>query len=348
MQGVPPVPVHPGRLVSAEITTHRVPPDRAGLRADAFFALSFPFVSRTRIRQKIQQGEALLNGRRFATSARVREGDQITVEWRGPAPDNTAAAGPTLPNLYEDAYFVAVDKPAGVACHPVGRIQSGTVIQSVRNRLKTETDRNLAAGDRDAYPTLANRLDRFTSGIVLVAKTGAAQTAMQALRQRGLVEKRYVAVVEGSLSDDAGTIDSPIGPAPLAESADPAAGSAVGIRMAVRPDGLPCQTNYQVVERLHGHTVLHVFPRTGRQHQIRVHLASIGHPVIGDLLYKDESLFLRYWRNGCRLDESLPPRHLLHAELLAFANPFTGASVQIEAPLPPDFSNLLASLASEA
>jgi 23S rRNA pseudouridine1911/1915/1917 synthase len=325
-------------------TTLRVSSERAGLRADVFFSLAFPFLSRTRIRQKIQQGEALLNGRRFATSARVREGDEITVAWRGPVPDEEPAADAPPVILFEDAWFVAVDKPAGQASHPSGGIQSATLIQQVRRHLRTSTEARMAAGDRAAWPTLVNRLDRFTSGVVLVTRTAAALTSMQRLRGEGLVERGYLAVVEGRLADDTGTIDAPIGPA-VQES--PAAGSstAVGIRMVVTPDGLPSRTEYRVLERGDGFTVLRAVPRTGRQHQIRVHFASIGHPVVGDLIYRDEALFLRYWRNGCRLDESLPPRHLLHAERLAFDHPFTGRRLEIEAPVPVDFTAALAALA---
>ena len=325
-------------------TTLRVPAERAGLRADVFFSLAFPFLSRTRIRQKIQQGEALLNGRRFATSARMREGDEITVAWRGPVPDEEPGADTPPVILFEDAWFVAVDKPAGQASHPSGAIQSATLIQQVRQHLRPSTEARMAEGDRAAWPTLVNRLDRFTSGIVLVARTAAALASMQRLRGEGLVERRYLAVVEGRLSADTGTIDSPIGPAPQETAAD-GSGAAVGIRMAVTPDGLPSRTEYRVLERGRDHTVLHALPRTGRQHQIRVHFASIGHPVVGDLIYRDEALFLRYWRNGCRLDESLPPRHLLHAERLVFDHPFTGRRLEIEAPVPEDFTAALAALA---
>jgi 23S rRNA pseudouridine1911/1915/1917 synthase len=316
-------------------TTLRVPPERAGLRADVFFSLAFPFLSRTRIRQKIQQGEAMLNGRRFATSARVREGDEITVAWRGPVPEELPGDTPPV-ILFEDAWFVAVDKPAGQASHPSGAIQSGTLIQHVRRYLRPLTEARMVEGDRAAWPTLVNRLDRFTSGIVLVARTTAALAAMQRLRAERLLERRYLAVVEGRLSADTGTIDAPIGPAVQKSAAD-GPGTAVGIRMAVTPDGLPSRTEYRVLERGGDHTVLHAVPRTGRQHQIRVHFASIGHPVVGDLIYRDEALFLRYWRNGCRLDESLPARHLLHAERLAFDHPFTGGRIVIEAPVPEDF-----------
>lgn len=331
-------------LTGQDRTTLRVPRDRSGLRADAFFALAFPFLSRTRIRQKIQQGEALLNGRRFATSARMREGDEVTVAWRGPVGGEETGADVPPRILFEDAWFLAVDKSAGQASHPSGAIRSGTLIQQVRRHLQAATEARLAEGDRASWPTLAGRLDRFTSGIVLVAKTTAALAAVQRLRGQGLVERRYLVAVEGRLADDAGTIDAPIGPAGRT-SADGNSPPSVGIRMAVTPDGLASRTDFRVLERGRGHTVLHAVPRTGRQHQIRVHFASIGHPVVGDLIYRDEALFLRYWRNGCRLDDSLPARHLLHAERLAFTHPFTGARLVVEAPVPDDFAAMLAALA---
>jgi 23S rRNA pseudouridine1911/1915/1917 synthase len=326
----------------------RVPPGRAGLRADVFFALTFPFLSRTRLRQKIQQGEALLNGRRFATSARLRAGDEITVAWRGPMPYRDAAdeaSGAAAPDvrttpepviLFEDAWYVAVDKPAGQVSHPSGATQAGTVIQQVRDHLRAATVARMAEGDRDAWPVLANRLDRFTSGIVLVAKTVPALVAIQALREEGLVRRSYRAAVGGLVSHDAGMIDTPIAPV---------RGGSVGIRMAVSPEGLPSRTAWRVLEREASHTVLEAAPETGRQHQVRVHLASIGHPVIGDLLYPDEGPFLRWWANGCRLDETLPARHLLHARTLSFVHPFTGVDVVIESPVPADFAAMLATLA---
>jgi 23S rRNA pseudouridine1911/1915/1917 synthase len=323
-------------------TTLRVPPRHAGLRADAFFCLAFPLLSRTRIRQKIQQGEAMLNGRRFATSARLRAGDEIAVAWRGPVSEEPTDDAPPVV-LFEDEWFVAVDKPAGQASHPSGATQAGTLIQQVRRLLLPSTQERIAGGDREAWPTLVGRLDRFTSGVVLVAKTAPALAAMQRLREDGLVERCYRAVVEGRLADDEGIIEAPLGPAARDRSAV-RSGSMVGIRMTVTPDGLPSLTTYQVLKRGSWCTVLHAMPRTGRQHQIRAHFASIGHPVVGDLIYRDEALFLQYWRNGCRLDESLPPRQLLHAELTAFAHPFTGSRIRIEAPVPEDFTAMLATL----
>jgi 23S rRNA pseudouridine955/2504/2580 synthase len=303
----------------------------AGLRADVFLSRELPFLSRTRIKQKIQMGETLLNGNRYATSTRLREGDVITLTWRGVPPVGPV---PDLPILYEDETLLAVNKPAGVASHPMGRIQSGTVVQFARQRYAAQIRAGLDRGDTGFYPRLVNRLDRFTSGIVLLAKTRDALLAMQALVTGRLISKGYVALVEGTVTDSRGRIELRLGP-------DPSSGTRV--KMAPREDGLPAVTEYAVLRRLPSHTLLSVTPITGRQHQIRVHLAAIGHPVVGDLLYKDERLFLRSHRG----DESggpLPRRHCLHAESLRFDHPVTGSPLAISAPLPPDFLEIMAGL----
>jgi len=315
--------------VSAAPERLAVAREHAGLRADVYLALHLPALSRTRIRQKVQTGESLLNGRRYATSARLREGDQITILWRGPLDGRPA---PTLPVLFEDAWLLALDKPAGVASHPMGRIQSGTAIQFVRERDAGLIREHLARGDAGFYPRLVHRLDMLTSGVLLVARTRESFLAMQRLVQSRAVRKSYLALVEGTVREDEGRIELPLG-------RDEA--SAVRVKMAARVDGLPALTEYRVVRRMTGHTLVRAFPVTGRQHQVRVHLAAIGHPVAGDLLYRDEALFIR--RQDCLqaggpLDPSLPARHLLHAEQVSFVHPFTGQQVTIDSPPPPCFS----------
>ncbi len=310
----------------------RVSREHAGLRADAYLALHLPFLSRTRVKQKIQTGESLLNGRRYASSARLSEGDQIVVSWRkipeiNPEPDLTV--------LYEDDDIIAVDKPAGIAAHPSGRIQTGTAIQFIRSRLAGETAQRLQAGDASFYPNLINRLDRYTSGIVLAAKHRNALVAMHALAARGMIAKTYIVVVEGSIEGEAGRIELPIGQ-------DTEGG--IGVKMRVNPDGSACVTEYRVERRFGGHTLLAAFPLTGRQHQIRLHFASIGHPVWGDLIYKDESLFMRYLANGCKTDDTLPPRHLLHAERASFIHPMNGEKIEIVSSLPRDFLAIMDTL----
>ncbi len=310
----------------------RVDGASTGIRADAFLCRELPFLSRTRIRQKIQTGESLLNGRRYASSARLKEGDEITLQWRG-VPDRSPQ--PELEILYEDEYLLAVNKPAGVASHPMGRAQSGTVIQSARQLYAGGVRDSLNHGDGGFYPSLVNRLDTFTSGIVLIAKVRETLLALQDLAARALISKEYAACVEGRVEQDGGKIELPIGRD---------RSSTVRVKMAARPDGLPSVTEYRVRRRLPAHTLLSAFPLTGRQHQIRVHLAALGHPVWGDLLYKDEELFLRYQRNAGILDDSLPSRQCLHAERVMFVHPVTDALVTISAPIPRDFLEILSRL----
>jgi 23S rRNA pseudouridine1911/1915/1917 synthase len=213
----------------------------------------------------------------------------------------------------------------------MGRVQAGTAIQYVRGRDAAQTAEHLARGDAGWYPRLVHRLDTFTSGVLLVARTRECFLAMQRLVADRLLEKSYLAVVEGVMAADHGSIDSPVG----RDSS-----SAIDVKMAVRVDGLPAVTRWEVVRRLPGHTLVRAFPLTGRQHQVRVHLASIGHPVAGDLLYRDERLFLRWQESlaaGLPAEPGLPARQMLHAEAVAFDHPFAGQRVRIESPLPVGF-----------
>jgi 23S rRNA pseudouridine1911/1915/1917 synthase len=228
-----------------------------------------------------------------------------------------------------------VDKPAGTPAHPAGGRQSATLIQGARAAYRERISEALARGDESFYPSLVHRLDTFTSGVALIAKTRDMLLRMHALAASGGILKEYLAVVEGTVEPETGRIDMSIGPAE---------GGRVRIRMQARPDGKPAVTEYEVLRRLPGHTLLKARPLTGRTHQIRVHLAATGHPVWGDLIYKDESLFLRYWENGLVLDASLPPRHLLHAARVCFTHPFSGQAVEIKAPVPADFASILRGL----
>ena len=322
----------------------RVDEASAGLRADAFVSREMPGLSRARVRQKIQMGEALLNGGRFATSTRLREGDEILVPVRSPSPAapprgiSSAPPAPpprALPILYEDGHLLAVDKPAGVATHPMGRTQEGTVIQFARQRHAEEIRERLGRGEVDWFPRPVNRLDVFTSGVVLVALSREAQVSMQALLAERRVRKEYVALVEGVVEQESGTVALPLG-------FDPA--SSIRLKMAPLASGRPSLTRFSVLRRFPRHSLLLAVPETGRQHQIRAHLAAIGHPVVGDLLYKDEALFLRYQANGGVLDDSLPPRHSLHAIRIEFPHPLTDVITSIVSPLPPDFEAMVAAV----
>jgi 23S rRNA pseudouridine1911/1915/1917 synthase len=307
----------------------------AGLRAEAFLALKFPSLSRTALKQKVMSGQARVNGHRLATSTRLRAGDLLTVDWR----EEPGAAAAAPETLYEDEHLLAVNKPAGLPIHPAGGRLRGTLIQAVRQAFRLQIQRSLEAGDPGFYPSLVHRLDLFSSGVVLIAKDRPTLVAMHRLLAGGGIRKRYLALVRGELGlpegCPRGRIEGPIGPDPE---------SSVRVRRCIRPDGLPAVTEYEVLERLRGHTLLAVYPLSGRQHQIRVHLASLGHPLWGDLIYQDQSLFLRYAANGCRLDPTLPPRHGLHAERVRFLQPASGRELELCAPLPQDLAQVIAEL----
>jgi 23S rRNA pseudouridine1911/1915/1917 synthase len=310
----------------------RVGPEQAGLRADLFLGLRAAFLSRTRLKRKIMGGEALVNGHRLSTSTRLREGDLVEIRYR-PGDDQTPAWKPEI--LFEDAHLLAVNKPAGVPVHPAGRKQAGTVIQAVRDRFRGETALGLLRGDPGFYPSLVNRLDLFSSGVVLIAKNRQALLAMHRLIARGGVEKRYLAIVRGRLEPASGRLTDPIGRD---------AASRIELKRAVRADGLLAVTEFETLEILDGYTLVTARPLTGRQHQLRVQFSARGHPVWGDLLYDDESLFLRYLANGCRLDDALPPRQGLHAERVRFRHPLDGTTIEIAAPPPEDLLRILAGL----
>jgi 23S rRNA pseudouridine1911/1915/1917 synthase len=312
----------------------RVEALHAGLRAEAFLALKFPSLSRTVLKKKIMTGQARVNGHRLATSTLLRAGDLLEVNWHeepGPSAE--------LERLFEDEHLLVVNKPAGLPIHPAGGRLRGTLIQSVRQAFRPQIQRSLEAGDVGFYPSLVHRLDLFSSGVVLIAKDRPTLVAMHRLLAGGGIAKRYLALVRGVLSlpegSPRGRIEGPIGPDPS---------SRVRLRRCIRPDGLPAITEYEVLERLRGHTLLAAYPLTGRQHQIRVHLASLGHPLWGDLIYQDESLFLRYAAAGFRLDPTLPPRHGLHAERVRFLHPASGRELELSAPLPEDLARVIAEL----
>jgi len=226
--------------------------------------------------------------------------------------------------VLEDDDVLVVDKPAPLVCHSASRPEHPTLVGWLR-------ERGLVT------PHLVNRLDRETSGLVIVAKHERAATLLGKQVQRREIHKEYVAIVWGAFEQERGTIDQPIG---MAKN------SAVYTRRAVdRAAGQPCVTEFAVEQRLAGFTIVRLHPLTGRAHQLRVHLAWMGHPIVGDKMYgPDETLYLRFIQEGVTdemLGRLLLPRHALHARRVAFRHPVTQRPCEAEAALPGDMGRFI-------
>jgi 23S rRNA pseudouridine1911/1915/1917 synthase len=256
----------------------------------------------------------------------------VTTHPRVPLPRLEGKAA-EIEVLLEDEWLLAVNKPAGMAAHPSGRHLYDTLISILHRRYRSDDP------TRDVVPRLCHRLDRETSGVVLVSKVEDVRHHLGRQFEDRLVEKEYLAIVEGEIERDEGQIDLSIRRAPNAR---------VRVKMAVDPRGQTALTRYDVVERARGFSLVRCRPLTGRQHQIRVHLAAIGHPIVGDKIYgPDDQLFLDALAGS--LDDAQKDllrlsRHALHAHRLAFTHPKTGIRMSCVAPLAPELESFLSEL----
>ena len=275
-------------------------------RLDRFLADLRPEISRSEIQRQIGDGRVTIAGDVVRRAAhRVRADDEIA--WEIPDEKGLSPAEIPLTVLFEDESLVAVDKPIGLVVHPGAGTAETTLVEALL------ASRTLPESDDPARPGIVHRLDKGTSGIIVVAKTANALASLQEQFAGRSVSKTYVAAVAGTIEEDEGVIDAPIG-------RDPARPS----RMAIVPTGRPAQTEFQVLERLGDRTLLLAHPRTGRTHQIRTHFQYIKHPVIGDDTYGGPAA----------------ERMLLHAWRLTLRHPSTGQILKLEAPVPsafPDF-----------
>ncbi|NUS39477.1 MAG: 23S rRNA pseudouridine(1911/1915/1917) synthase RluD [Lysobacter sp.] len=313
---------------SREIRTARVPADAAGRRFDAVLAELFPEFSRSRLAEWIKAGQARLDGRTVRPRDPVHGGEAVALEIVLATQTDAAAEDIPLDVLYEDAAVFVLDKPAGLVVHPGAGNPAGTLVNALLHR-----DPALAVLPRAG---IVHRLDKDTSGVMVVARTLPAHTALVAQLSARAVHRQYVAVVVGALVAG-GTAEGPIDRHPRDR-----------LRMAVREDGREAVTHYRLRERFRAHTALECRLETGRTHQIRVHMAHLKHPIVGDPLYGGP---LKLPRGATpELLDALRGfrRQALHAEVLEFAHPLTGEPVRCSAPLPADMQQLLGALREDA
>ncbi|WP_225763055.1 23S rRNA pseudouridine(1911/1915/1917) synthase RluD [Stenotrophomonas sp. Marseille-Q4652] len=305
-----------------------VPDSAAGRRFDAVLAELFPEFSRSRLTEWIKSGDVLLDGEPARPRDPVRGGEVATVNAVLDTQTHAEPEDIPLDVLYEDEHVFVINKPAGLVVHPGAGNATGTLVNALLFR-----DPSLSALARAG---IVHRLDKDTSGVMVVARTVQAQTALVEQLSAREVHRQYLAVVVGALVSG-GTADAPIDRHPRDR-----------LKMAVREDGKDAVTHYRLRERFRAHTALECRLETGRTHQIRVHMAHLKHPIIGDPLYGGA---LKLPRGAS--DELIAAlrgfkRQALHAETLEFVHPVTGETVRNTAPVPADMLALMAALREDS
>jgi 23S rRNA pseudouridine1911/1915/1917 synthase len=287
--------------------------DQGGERLDKVVSAGMPDLSRAMTQRLIKTGEVMVNGRPSKPSYRVEMGDEILVRVPAEMPEPVLPEDIPLDIIYEDDALLVVNKPAGMVVHPALGHSSGTLVNAVLAHCPQVAE--VGGLDRAG---IVHRLDKDTSGLILVAKDEATRAALQRQFKRRQVVKTYLALVEGPMYPREGVIEAPVGRDKRQRK-----------KMAVVRSGRQARTMYRAVEYFDDHTLLEVRPHTGRTHQVRVHLAWLGYPVVGDAVY------------GHRRQPLLQRRHFLHAARLHFTHPATGEEMEFEAPLPPELSTVL-------
>lgn len=309
-----------------------VGPDEAGLRLDIFLAQSFPHASRVSLRKAINAGHVWVESGKSKAAYRLRAGDRVCVRIPASQPDLPPGENIPIEVIYEDEHLAVVNKPPGMVVHPGKGHFSGTLVAALQFRF-----RQLSAVGGVARPGIVHRLDRDTSGLLLVAKTDQAHLSLGEQFHERRIEKEYLAICVGDLDRDADVVDKPIGVHPYQRE-----------RMAIRRNhetSRQAETYYEVIERFRGFALLRVRPKTGRTHQIRVHLDSIGCPVLCDRQYSGRSTITRGEVRDEASDKSiLLNRQALHARRLALSHPVNGEGISFEAPIPDDLAATLAEL----
>jgi len=281
------------------------------MRLDAYLAQKYPDVSRHYLKELILSGKILINGQVVKPSSPLKDSDQLDVTIPDKPESRLTAENIDLPIIWEDDDLIVVDKPSGMVVHPAAGHRSGTLVNALLGHLG---DNFRSVGDR-ARPGLVHRLDKDTSGLLVVAKNEKTRLALVRAFKGRTVHKEYLALVSGSMPEPAGEINRPLGRDPGNR-----------LKVAVRDDGQSALTRFYTEKVYPRHTLLRLIPESGRTHQLRVHLASLGFPIVGDTLYGGEPA----------------ARLFLHATDLSFR--LKGEERAFHSPLPEDLTKILATL----
>lgn len=292
--------------------------DEIGKRIDVYIAEYKEELSRSRVQKLIENGLVTVNGKVVKSNYKLRKGDILEVEIPDPEPLEIEAEDIPLDIIYEDKDVVIVNKPQGMVVHPAPGHYSGTLVNALMYHCKDD----LSGINGQMRPGIVHRIDKDTSGVLMIAKSDAAHNSLAQQLAVHSITRKYYAVVCGNIKEDRGTVDKPIGRSPKDRK-----------KMAVVQGGRRAVTHYRVLERFGGkYTLIEAQLETGRTHQIRVHMASLGHPLLGDTVYGSE-------KQPFKLQGQV-----LHAKVLGFNHPSDGRYVEFESPLPEYFEKLLTKL----
>jgi len=319
----------PANSVNPDHQLLEVPLESAGQRLDSYLASYLSEISRTRIQRAISDGDVLVNDHAVKSSYRLRDGDRVEIELPEPPPLELIAEPIPIDLVYEDEDLIVVNKPSGMVVHPGAGIDSGTLAHALAYHFNSLSN----SGGR-IRPGIVHRLDKETSGLLVVAKNDFTHERLSDQFRDRQVFKLYVALVFGRVSTEHGEIDARIGRSPHNRT-----------RMTVLRGGAgrTAHTIYEVADRFQDFTLLRVQIKTGRTHQIRVHLKHIGHPVVGDATYGEGRENTIRDVTVRRAIQSLS-RNFLHSSELSFEHPRSGERLKFESPLPPELGSILALL----
>ncbi len=310
---------------------HRIRKRLIGRRLDKYLHGRFPRISRTILQRYIKQGLVTINGLPTKASYEPAAGDIVQIILPPPPPSEVLPEDIPLNIIYEDEWMLAINKAAGMVCHPAFAGQTGTVANAAAFYAAS-----LSRGDDPFRPGIMHRLDKNTTGILLIAKTDEAHWRVSLQFERRTIRKEYFAICEGQIKLDGDIIRKPLAPHPettqrmILPTASPP-------RQAMFKEAI---TEYRVDTRYRGYTTVNLFPKTGRTHQLRVHMSSIGHPIVGDALYGGHQVS-EFDLAGQGSGEPLIKHQALHARRIRLVHPIRETPLELEAPLPPNIQRIL-------
>ncbi len=322
-----PIPIDDAKARHVRLRIRRKLPGR---RLDKYLHGRFPHLSRTTIQRLIRQGAITVNGGPTKPSYEMAGGDIIEMVIPDPEPPEVVPEDIPVDIVYEDDYLIAINKDEGIICHPARAEQTGTIVNALAFYANS-----LSHGQDPFRPGIVHRLDKNTTGIMLVAKTDEAHWRLALQFERRTIQKTYLAVVHGEMNLDGDTIDAPIGVHPVVREK-----FAVMIRENRINVAKNAVTHYEVAERFRDFTLVRLMPKTGRTHQLRVHMSYIGHPIAGDTMYGGRPISEKVI-TGEGSEEPFLTHQALHAWRIAFRHPILETPLELEAPFRPRLRKLM-------